>query len=475
MIALSGKKRAVMEHMDRIAEKRDAFIKKNIYYYNDLVKLLKFNIPEGASVLEIGCGTGFLLNRLNPKRGIGIDISGQMIRRAQEKYPDQEFFQMDAENITLHEQFDYIVISDTLVYLEDIQKLFKELKKVSHEDTRIIITFHNFLWSPILLLAELLGLKMRQKRLNWLNADDIAGLLHLENYEIVKKGKRFLFPKYVPVISWGLNKIVSQLPVINSLCLTGYMIGRPSHGKGRLPKPTVSVVIPAMNEKGNIRNAVDRMPSMGSHMEIIFVEGHSKDGTLEEIKNVCAEYGNRWDIKYIVQDGKGKADAVRKGFNLAQGDVLMILDADLTVPPEELPKFYDAIASGKGEFINGSRLVYPMEKEAMRLLNMAGNKFFSLMFSWILGQRLKDTLCGTKVISKKNYTKLMANRNYFGEFDPFGDFDLIFGASKMNLKIIEIPIRYQSREYGETNISRFKHGWLLLQMTFFGMVKIKFY
>jgi ubiquinone/menaquinone biosynthesis C-methylase UbiE len=163
MIALSGKKRAVMEHMDRIAEKRDAFIKKNIYYYNDLVKLLKFNIPEGASVLEIGCGTGFLLNRLNPKRGIGIDISGQMIRRAQEKYPDQEFFQMDAENITLHEQFDYIVISDTLVYLEDIQKLFKELKKVSHEDTRIIITFHNFLWSPILLLAELLGLKMRQK------------------------------------------------------------------------------------------------------------------------------------------------------------------------------------------------------------------------------------------------------------------------------------------------------------------------
>jgi glycosyltransferase involved in cell wall biosynthesis len=279
----------------------------------------------------------------------------------------------------------------------------------------------------------------------------------------------------VPGISWVFNTVISQLPLFNRLCLTGYMIARPLAEMTAVEKKTVSVIIPARNERANINNAMKRMPRMGEWTEVIFVEGHSHDGTLDEIQRVCEEYGKEWNVRCAVQDGLGKGDAVRKGFALATGDILMILDADLTVPPEELPKFYDAIVSGRGEFINGSRLVYPMEKEAMRLLNMLGNKFFSLMFSWILGQRLKDTLCGTKVLSKINYKKLIANRSYFGEFDPFGDFDLIFGSAKLNLKIVEIPIRYQARSYGETNISRFRHGWLLLKMTFFGMNKIKFH
>ena len=463
-----------MDHMDRMAVERDKYLKRNYYYYEDLIKMLKYNIPEGASVLELGCGTGFVLNSLKPLRGVGIDISGEMIKKAKEKYRHLEFQQMDSEDITLGETFDYILITDTLIYFEDIQKAFKEMKKVSHPDTRILITLHNFLWSPILGLAEFLKLKMPQKRLNWLSVEDIAGLLYVENYDVIKQGRRFLVPKYLPGISWLLNKFVSQLPPFNLFCLTEYIIARPLDGTAIAGQKSVSVIIPARNEKGNIRNAVKRMPQMGEHTEIIFVEGHSGDGTLDEIRNVCEEYRNEWDIKYTVQDGIGKGDAVRKGFAMAKGDILMILDADLTVPPEELPKFYDVIASGKGEFINGSRLIYPLEKEAMRLLNMAGNKFFSLMFSWILGQRLKDTLCGTKVLSKKNYERLISNRNYFGEFDPFGDFDLIFGASKLNLKIIEIPIRYQARAYGETNISRFRHGWLLLKMTLFGMNKIKF-
>jgi glycosyltransferase involved in cell wall biosynthesis len=239
-------------------------------------------------------------------------------------------------------------------------------------------------------------------------------------------------------------------------------------------KYSVSVIVPARNEKGNIENAVKQIPQMGSHTEIIFVEGHSSDDTLSEIQRVCAAYKDRLDVKYTVQDGKGKGDAVRKGFGMASGDILMIQDGDLTAPPEDLPKFYHAIASGRGEYINGSRLVYPMEKQAMRMLNVLGNKFFSLMFSWLLGQPLKDTLCGTKVISKENWEKLAANRSYFGDFDPFGDFDLIFGSAKMNLKIVEIPLRYKAREYGDTNISRWRHGWLLLKMVFFALNKIKF-
>ena len=213
---------------------------------------------------------------------------------------------------------------------------------------------------------------------------------------------------------------------------------------------------------------------MGRHTELIFVEGNSTDDTWDEIQRITSLYAGQYDIKCIQQDGKGKGDAVRKGFEMATGDILMILDADMTVPPEDLPKFFQAIATGKGEYINGTRLVYPMEKEAMRTLNLLGNRFFSIAFSWLLNQRIKDTLCGTKVLSKSNYERLQINRAYFGDFDPFGDFDLIFGSAKLNLKFVEVPIRYRARTYGETNISRFKHGWLLLKMMFFALNKIKF-
>ena len=269
MINLSDKKRAVMEYADRMAEKRDAYVKKNIYYYRDLIKMFTYNIPAGASVLEIGCGTGFILNSVKPKRGVGIDISGQMIKKAKEKYPDLEFYQMDAENITLDETFDYILITDTLVYLEDIQKSFKEIKKISHVDTRIVISYHNFLWSPLLGIAEMLGRKMPQRRLNWLNAEDIEGLLFLENFDIIKKGKRLLFPKYVPFLSRFINKYISQLPVFNLFCLTGYIIARPLRESAGNEKKSVSVIIPARNEKGNVRNAVLRMPHLGRRTEII--------------------------------------------------------------------------------------------------------------------------------------------------------------------------------------------------------------
>ena len=173
------------------------------------------------------------------------------------------------------------------------------------------------------------------------------------------------------------------------------------------------------------------------------------------------------------QPGTGKADAVFAAFDAAQGDVLMILDADLTVPPEQLPKFWHAIQSDKGEFINGSRLVYLMDTDAMRFLNLVANKSFSIAFTWLLSQRFTDTLCGTKVLRRSDYVRLKEGRSYFGDFDPFGDFDLIFGASKLSLKVVEIPIHYASRTYGETQISRFKHGLLLLRMVLFAFLRIK--
>lgn len=475
MKMLSTNKARVYTAMEAIAGKRDKYIRRNSYYYRNLVRFFRFNIPEGSRVLELGCGTGYLLNAVKPAYGKGIELSPSMIKIASEKYPHLNFEVMDAENLSLSETFDYVIISDTLGYLEDIQQAISELKKVITPQTRILISYHNFLWEPALWLAQKLRLKMSHPRLNWLNRGDVIGLLQLEGYDVIKCGRRFLFPVYIPLISWFLNKYVANLPLFNSLCLTGYTIARLPEVRPAANKDfSVSVIIPARNEKGNIEDAVLRTPEMGKHTEIIFVEGNSTDGTLDEIKRVCAVYKGKRDVKWLVQEGKGKGDAVRKGYDHASGDILMILDADLTVPPEDLPKFYDAIATGKGEYINGTRLVYPMEDEAMRSLNMLGNKFFSIMFSWLLGQRIKDTLCGTKVLTAENYRKLAANRAYFGNFDPFGDFDLIFGSSKLNLKLVEVPIRYRARKYGDTNISRFRHGWLLLKMAAYASNKIKF-
>jgi glycosyltransferase involved in cell wall biosynthesis len=237
--------------------------------------------------------------------------------------------------------------------------------------------------------------------------------------------------------------------------------------------PTVSVIVAARNESGNIDQIFARTPELAGGTELIFVEGGSSDDTYEVIERAIADHPER-KSKLFKQTGKGKGDAVRLGFAAATGDILMILDADLTVAPEDLPRFVEVLTSGKGDFANGCRLVYPMEKEAMRPMNLIGNKFFGLAFSWLLDQPIRDTLCGTKVIRRRDYEFLAANRSYFGDFDPFGDFDLLFGAAKLNLKIVDVPIRYRERTYGDTNIQRWKHGWLLLRMVLFAARRIKF-
>ena len=462
---------SLRKYFDLLAPKRDLWRRRNFYYHKTLTNLCQFLIPNNSNVLEIGCGTGELLKSVNPIHGKGVDISPRMIEIASKKYPDISWLVSNTEDASnLEESFDYILMSDLVGYLEDIETSFREIRKVCRSNTRLIITYSNYLWEPLLKLAEFLHLKADQPIQNWISPQDLENILILSDFDIVKRGSKMIVPVYIPIVSFLFNKVIANLPIISRLCLIQYIIARPIIKSKE--DYSVSIVIPARNEKGNIENAVERMPNFGSGQEIVFIEGHSNDGTLEEIKRVADKYKNR-KIRYAVQTGKGKGDAVRLGFNMAKGEILMILDADLTVPPEDLPKFYKAIASGKGEFINGSRLVYPLEKESMRFFNILGNKFFSMMFSWILGQRIKDTLCGTKVLFKSDYEKIALGRKFFGDFDPFGDFDLLFGAAKLNLKIIEIPIHYKARLYGETNISRWRHGWLLLKMTFFAISKFK--
>jgi SAM-dependent methyltransferase len=465
------KKQAIRERFDRLASKRESWQRRASYYYNDQRRYLQFLIPEGLRVLEIGCGLGDQLAALKPQRGLGIDLSEAMVKEASKRHPELEFRAGDGEALALDETFDVILLVDLVGHVLDVEATLKQLRRCCTPTTRVVIAYYNFLWEPFLGFLEQVGLKMPQEEQNWLSPGDIRNLLRLADYEVVKAERRLLMPTGIPILSTIANRLLAYLPGLNHLCLCHYVVARMRTAPTNEPQ-TMTVVIPCRNEKGNIEAAIARLPSFGRRQEVIFVDGHSTDGTPEEIQRMITQYPEK-DIKCLVQDGRGKGDAVRKGFAHATGDILMILDADLTMPPEDLPKFYDAIASGKGEFINGSRLVYPMEHEAMRYLNLLGNKFFSMAFSWLLGERIKDTLCGTKVLFRRDYERIAANRSYFGEFDPFGDFDLLFGASKLNLKILEVPIRYQERTYGATNIHRFTHGWLLLKMTVFGFFRLK--
>ena len=461
----------ILDYFERSAHKRDKWKKRNNFYQKTIERQFAFIIPEGSTVLELGCSTGDLLNAVKPGKGIGIDFSGAVIEIARQKYPHLEFHVADAVDYTPGMEIDYIIVSDLITSLWDIQIFFRKVRTYVSPRTKIIISSYNHLWEPILNLGETLGLKARQPLQNWLSIKDIENILHLENFEIIKVEKKLLFPKYIPLFNLLVNKFIANLPGINGLDLIKFITARPVYSE---PKEySVSIVVPARNEKGNMENAIKQTPAFGSHQEFIFIEGNSSDGTYEEMLRVQKAYPEV-DIKVMKQTGKGKGNAVREAFDVATCDILMILDADLTTPPADMPKFYDALRNNKGEFINGCRLVYPMEKEAMRLLNFIANKFFGWFFSYLLGQRMKDTLCGTKVLFKKDYEMIIANRSYFGDFDPFGDFDLLFGAAKLNLKIAEVIVHYRDREYGSTQISRFSHGWLLIKMSLFAARKIKF-
>lgn len=432
------------------------------HYYNLL-------IPAGASVLEIGCGSGELLAQIKAARKVGIDVSPTQIEAARRRVPEATFAVQAGELLELQETFDVIIVSDTLNLAADVQRLMERLQTVAHTETRLLVNFQNTLWRPLLSLARMLGLKARQPQNSWLASSDVLNLLRLGGWETVTRQGKIL----VPFSAFGLGSLINRwlAPLLQWFCLTVFITARREQTQPK--RLSVSVIIPARNEAGNIAAAVTRTAELGAGTEIIFVEGHSKDNTWAEIQRVAAAHPER-KIKIMQQTGKGKGDAVRMGFAAATGDVLMILDADLTMPPEELPKFYEVIATGRAEFANGVRLVYPMDEKAMQFLNLCANKTFGLIFTWLLGQPVKDTLCGTKVLTRAHYERVAANRAYFGDFDPFGDFDLLFGAAKLNLKIADVPIRYRERTYGTTNIQRWSHGWLLLRMVLFAARKLKF-
>ncbi|MBI3973774.1 MAG: glycosyltransferase [Chloroflexi bacterium] len=560
---------------DRFAGERAAWRARNRYYYDEIECLAQATIPPGSRVLELGCGIGDLLAAVRPSFGVGVDLSEQMLKEARSRHARPAsaipaagragqtgqvtrvgdgilvFVRGDAQELPLNTKFDYVICSDLLGHVNDIQALLDRLHAVCTPETKVLITYWNFAWQAVLSAAERFGLKMPQGQQNWLGMTDVDNILLLTDFATLQRGTSLLLPKPVPVLAPLFNRWIMRLPFLSLMGLATHWVVKPAAGRRQAEALRCTVIVPCRNEAGNIADCIDRLPDLGTHTEVIFVDGASTDGTRERILEQIAKHTGSRDIKLLDQvpdphrppppecapfaattvastisalwsaeggrlpdglpaapatngrghNGKagaseaagrpghagmqttqdapvkmlrlGKGDAVRKGFAAASGDVLFILDADLTVPPEELPKFLEPIATGKADFVNGTRLVYPLEDEAMGFHRLLGNKFFSVVFTWLLGQPIKDTLCGTKVMRKRDYEVLAANRSYFGDFDPFGDFDILFGAARLGLRIVEVPVRYRRRTSGYSKVQVLEHGPLLLRMSLIGFRRLK--
>jgi SAM-dependent methyltransferase len=464
-------------HWDSVAKDSDRRATWGGYYRRRLAHVYRALLAPGCRVLEVGSGLGDLLALLDATEAVGVDFSPEMVERASARHPEITFIRADAHELTraVDGHFDIIVLSDLVNDLWDVQEVLEQIAQLSTPRTRLVLNFYSRLWEPALGAAVRLGLRTPTLQQNWFTVDDVVHLMQLTGFEPITHHGEILWPFDTPVIAPLANRSLVKLWPFRWFALTNVLLARPrAQPVRRSAAPAVSVIVPARNEAGNIAAVFSRVPEMGGGTEIIFVEGHSKDDTARVIQREIAAHPQRHSVA-LQQTGVGKGDAVRLGFAKASGDVLMILDADLTVPPEDLPRFYEALVSGHGEFINGVRLVYPLEGEAMRFFNLIANKLFGLAFSWLLGQPVRDTLCGTKVLWKSDYELIAANRGHFGELDPFGDFDLLFGSARLGLKIVDLPVRYRARTYGTTNIQRWRHGVLLLRMVLLAARRLKFW
>jgi SAM-dependent methyltransferase len=454
---------------DAYARDQDRWLSKTAGYHDLIAGIARSLVPEGESVLEIGCGRGDLLAALRPSRGVGIDVSEAMIAAGRSRHPELELHHGAGEQLDLGETFDYIVLTDLIPYVDDLLRLFEMIRRHSHPRTRVVVSFHSQLWRPLLTAMTALGMRPQRPVRNWIAPRDLVNLLDLAGFEVVSQRQEILLPMSLGPLSRFVNGWIARLPGIRALALTAWAVARPLPEKREEMK--ASVIVPCRNESGTIGHLVERIPEVGAGTEIVFVEGGSEDDTRERIEAEIERRPER-DIRLVIQQGKGKWNAVQEGFDASTGELLVILDGDMTVDPEEIVRVYEAIASGHGEFVNGNRLVYGMDPEAMRFLNMIGNKLFAILLSRVLGQYVKDTLCGTKAILRSDWEVIRRRREELGAEDPYGDFELLLGSALLGLKITNLPVRYRARLYGDIEIERFSGATMLAKLVAAGFRRI---
>jgi SAM-dependent methyltransferase len=455
------KESLVRDYFDRAAFSYGKRQRKFYSFHRGIADFYASIIPEGMAVLEVGCATGGLLNLLKPREGVGIDISSAMIGLAKNKYPHLSFFCASLSDFASYGPFDYIVLSNLLDYSDDLMDLFRLLKPRLAPHTKIIITTVNPLWQPIIWFLERSGLKERDPLRNFITNRDVINILNILDYETIEYGYRLPVPFYIPFFSGLLNRLISRLPVLNNLCLLQYIVAR-----DRQPYrcSSCSVIVPCFNEEKNIQACLNSLPEFGAETEIIVVDDGSTDATADRVREIASVMPSVRLISYAPNRGKGYA--LQVGFKECRGDVVIILDADMSVSPREAPRFFAPIAEGKAEFVNGTRMIYPIEKRAMSFLRFAGNKFFGIVMSILMGQRNTDVLCGTKSFLRRYLPYIRMGRC------RWGDFDLLLGAAKLKMKMVEMPVHYNARVAGKSKMRLLRDSLHFLKVCWRGFIEL---
>jgi ubiquinone/menaquinone biosynthesis C-methylase UbiE len=456
----------IKAYFDRIAPVWDYWHDRNQFYHTGMSKIVQGMVPPRMAVLELGSGTGGLLAALQPSCGVGLNVAQELTERARQKYPQFEFYTTDVDQVKAPDNFfpQYLVMTNLLDYVYDVWDQLENLKPLIGDGALLVIATNNPLWAPILRFASKVGMRMPDSPRNFITNKDIRSILNLQGFDVVEEGLALPVPKRIPIVGDILNAILPELPLLRFTSSIQYIAVR-----SRVTRPSLScsVIVPCHNEEGNIAECVRRIPDMGTWTEIVVVDDGSTDQTRQRVREIMRTDSR---VRLIGFDhNQGKANAVRAGFEAARGDVLMILDADMAVMPEDLPKFFKPLQSGNADFVNGTRLVYPMEDRAMRIANFLGNKAFCYLASWIIRQRVSDTLCGTKALFKRDYMRMP-----MGGKERWGDFDLLFGGARLRLRILEIPVHYQERRAGVSKMRAMREGWRFLRACWHGWRMLRF-
>lgn len=414
------------------------------FYYSINRKLLDFLVPSDKMILFYG------------KNSFGFKRKNITFAKDNNYVP--------------HKKYDYIILNGNLGYTNDVMQVLQSAYKASKPTSRLIIYQHNHLWQWILWFIESLGLKRKEGVQNWLSINDVSLYMSAAGFEKTRVFRRTIFPASLFGVGRIINLIFAILPILDFWKLDQYIIGRPITDR-RLNSLTICITV--KNEKGNIEPIANFIPKIANNQEILFIEGHSTDGTRDEVKRVIKKYPKQ-NIRLIKQSGNGQGDAIKLGFSKAKGDVILLYEGDGTSDPRDLNYFYNALAEGRFEFVEGSRFVYPLDNKSMPAANKLGNMFFAKWFSFFLNQRATDVLSGIKGLLKEDFDLINKSWGFLGFNDPFGDFELLYGAVKNGLKIGEIPMRYYPRKYGKSKTNVLKHGTYLLKMALSGYLKFRY-
>lgn len=438
---------------------------KKRFFRECIIDFLQHSIVEGKRILIIGGNISEEAIRFAPSYSAEL-FSGKdaFPGRASGGYQNVTYLNKGLLDFEADETYDYIIFYESLNYEGDLYSIFRKLKKIIHRDSKVFVIEINPFILFLLKILSRVGLLVPDFKRNMLHLSDLENLVNIFGFDIVDKGYRFAVPFKIFGLGDVINSILPRVSLLRNFCFGQYIVFRLHPLEAGKQNLSCSVVVPCHNEEGNIADCIARIPNFGAWREIIVVDDGSTDRTKDMVKKIMR---GRSDIRLISYEKNcGKGYAVNIGWQEAKGDVFMMLDCDSTTPPEELALFHEAMEYG-AEFVNGTRVIYPREKNSIPFFNRLGVTFFAHLISWITQKRISDTFCGTKVFLKKYW-----NCFQIKEF-LWGDWDLFFTAARYRMKMLELPVHYKTRKHGVTKMRPVKHGIILLLKSVEGLRVVK--